>query len=1116
MRRTLLLLPPALLLAGVSAFAPAVPVAPSGNKAYAPKVAPASDEGKRALKRIRVAPGLRADLWAAEPLLANPVALWVDDRGRCYVAETFRLHHGVTDNRGHMNWLNDDLASRTVADRVAMYKRFLSKQQFASYETEHDRVRLVQDTDGDGVADKATVFADGFHNAADGIGSGVLAHKGDVYYACIPDLWLLRDTKGTGTADFRKALSSGYGVHVSFLGHDLHGLRFGPDGRLYFSVGDRGLNVRTKEGKDLVLPDTGAVLRCDPDGSNLEIFATGLRNPQKLAFDAHGNLFTGDNNSDSGDMARWVYVLPGGDSGWCIGYQYDTAMGSRGPFNAEKIWHPAHEGQPAYVVPPIANIADGPSGVCAYSGTGLPEKYKDHFFLCDFRGGSGGSGVWSFAVRPKGASFELVDKQQFVWSLLATDCEFAPDGGLYVTDWTEGWDCTGKGRIYRVSDPALSKSAAVQEVKRLLAEGFDGRPTGELVNLLGHADMRVRQGSQFALAARTPREAVDAFAPVARGGANQLSRLHALWGLGQVARKLPDALGPVADCLGDKDAEVRAQAVKVLGEAGKAWGSAGARKLLADPELRVRLFAALAMARPGDRADAAAVRDGVLALLRENADRDAYLRHAGVMALLGLSAVEDLVPLLKDDAPAVRMAAVLALRRLGSPDVARALGDAEPAVALETARAINDVPINDALPQLAALVTRPNLPAPLLYRVLNANFRLGKAENAAAVAHFAARADAPEALRVEALRELAEWAKPAGRDRVMGLWRPLPQRPANLAADALRESLGGVFAGTDKVRQEAAKAAAALGIKEVGPALARLAADVRATSASRVGALEALDKLNDSRIAAARDLALHDADPRVRVEGRRLLAKADPDAALAELARVLLKGEVVERQGAFAVLEGMKAPGAGPLLEAWLDQLLRGNVPPEVRLDLLDAAAAHREGRVAEKLARYEASRAKGDPLAAYREALAGGDAEAGRQIFFGKAEVSCLRCHKVRGEGGEVGPELAGIGGKQTREYLLESIVEPSKQIAKGFETVVVTLKNGTTQTGVLKGEDAKELRLMTAEGKLVRVPKDQIDERDAGKSAMPDDLTKHLTKSELRDLVEFLAGLKDEPKTK
>jgi quinoprotein glucose dehydrogenase len=202
------------------------------------------------------------------------------------------------------------------------------------------------------------------------------------------------------------------------------------------------------------------------------------------------------------------------------------------------------------------------------------------------------------------------------------------------------------------------------------------------------------------------------------------------------------------------------------------------------------------------------------------------------------------------------------------------------------------------------------------------------------------------------------------------------------------------------------------------------------------------------------------------------------------------------------------------VLTEWLDLLLKGDVPAEIRLDLLEAAGRRSVKRVKELLARYEAARPKGDKLSPYREVLAGGDAEAGRRVFFYKSEVSCLRCHKVKGEGGDVGPELAGIGTRQKRDYLLESIVDPNKQIAKGYETVVLTLTSGQIKTGILKSEDAKAVRLMTPEGALVTVPKDEIEQRARGPSAMPEDLPRHLTRRELRDLIEFLASLKEDSK--
>ena len=157
------------------------------------------------------------------------------------------------------------------------------------------------------------------------------------------------------------------------------------------------------------------MFRCDADGSHLEVFAYGLRNPQELAFDDHGNLFTGDNNSDSGDQARWVYVVQDGDTGWRMYYQY---LEDRGPWNRERIWYPYRADeetsavQPAATLPPIANLGDGPSGLTFYPGVGLSDRYQGHFFMADFRGTAGNSGIRSFTNTPKGATFELTDSHR--------------------------------------------------------------------------------------------------------------------------------------------------------------------------------------------------------------------------------------------------------------------------------------------------------------------------------------------------------------------------------------------------------------------------------------------------------------------------------------------------------------------------------------------------------------------------------------------------------------------------------------------------------------------------------------------------------------------------------
>jgi quinoprotein glucose dehydrogenase len=1097
MPRTLTLFAFAFLLLSANVALPA-----DGEAPYEPKVASASDEPKQALTRIKLPEGLTAETFAAEPLLANPVCFFFDDQGRCYVAETFRHHAGVTDNRQHMDWLDADLAARTVADRVAMYKKFLG-DAFVSYETEHERVRLITDTDQDGFADHASVFADGFRDAADGIGAGLLARGQDVYFACIPSLWQLRDEDGDGRADERRTLHTGYGVHVAFLGHDLHGLKMGPDGRLYFSIGDRGLHVET-EGRVLDYPDTGAVLRCWPDGSELEVFAYGLRNPQELAFDELGNLFTADNNSDSGDKARWVHVLEGSDSGWRMFYQYVTTPVLRGPWNAEKLWYPAPENTAAYVLPPTANLGDGPSGLAYCPSDACGETFRNRFFLADFRGVSFVSNIKSIRLEPKGASYVPVDATPIIRNVLPTDVDFGPDGAFYMSDWTEGWDKTGKGRIVRILDPTRN-TAALARTQQLLREGFDHRSSDELITLLSEGDQRIRQAAQFALATRGAGSAKP-LQELALSTNERLPRLHALWALGQLARQEPNVLAPLTPLLRDNDEELRGQAARLLGEHHHQPAFDDTLKLLADSNPRVRLLAATGLAHHRNVASVGPLLD----LLRDNNDQDPHLRHAAVMALVTSAAPAELLAHADDPSSAVRMGVLLALRRHQDARIARFLNDAEPALVVEAARAIYDLPLDGAMPALADRIAAPNDNPALMRRVLAAQARQGTAEAASALAQFAASA-AEITQRREALDILAHWQSPPSRDRVMGCWRPLGERDPALAAAAVEAVIDRLLVDSDlELRQLATELAGNLKLGPAAPALRQIVVNAEQPAPLRVTALLALARLNDAELPAAVTAALASTERSLYLAGLQVQAQSEPAAAVAGLARLLDECAVAEQQQCVTVLAGIQDAAADDLLATWLTRLVEGTAPAELHLDLLTAAADRPNPKIRELVARHDAGRASDDPLSRFRETLAGGNAQRGEAIFREKTAVACLRCHKVKGHGGEVGPDLSDIGKRQQREYLLEAIVAPSKQLAKGFESVVVALSDGRVFNGVLRGETDDSLELITTEGVRHRIAKADIDERSTGISAMPEKLTDQLTKSELRDLIEFLAALK------
>ena len=1113
------------------------------------KKAAANDSPEAALAQVQLPAGLKAEVWAAEPLLANPVSFAFDEKGRCFVVETDRAGsgRGVPDTRGHMYWLDDDLACKSVADRLAMYARtYPGHKPYTGFEKYADQLRLVWDSTGGGTADKSTVFSGGYNRPEDGIAAGVLARKGNVYFACIPDLYLLKDTKGTSTADVKQSLSTGYGVRVQFYGHDLHGLRMGPDGKLYFTIGDRGLNATGKGGTKVVNTESGAVLRCDPDGSNLEIVHTGLRNPQELAFDDFGNLFTFDNNCDSGDRARWVYVVEGGDSGWRCGYQYDTPYHpelKRGPWNAEKIWYvPGKDGEPpAYVVPPLLHLGNGPSGITHYPGIGLNDKYKDHFFACDFTSSPSNSTIWAVKFKPKGAGFEVDGKPEaFVKGMVPTDCEFGPDGAFYWSDWITGWSPTGKGRIFRATDPEAMKNPAVAEAKTLLAEGFEKRPVEELAKLLEHPHQQVRQEAQFELAGR---DAIAAFAQVLKESKSRLARLHAIWGLGMCDRlHKRDTREHLIAAMTDSDAEIRASALKVIATLPHSLNRplrlapGDFHKLLTDPDLRVRYFAALAYGNAfsiGMQRRDVAVFDALAGMLKANNDADPYLRHAAVMALttapVNGNYLWEVWKQVKDryDTPAVRLGVLLALRRHGGAQCAEFLADADSRIVAEAARAVHDERNMEAMPRLAALADKPGLPDPVAYRALSACFKVGTPEAAARVAKFAARPSEPGPARVFALKLLADWTSPPRRDHVTGLIHDLPKRSDAIAADALRPVLAGVFAGSDAVRSEAVKVVARLGMKDVGPLMTTLVKDVKAPAAARVEALQALAALKDPAAAEMTAFALGSPEPLLRAAGRAAKARTSPGEVLKELPALLKddKMSLAEKQGAFAILAaaGESAP-ADQLLAEWLDALAAGKVPPELQLDVLDAADTRLTtpklklmAPLRQKVDAYRAAQGKtGDKLAAWSETLAGGDAAKGRDIVLNNAAVYCQRCHRLDGQGGDVGPPLNGLAAEpgKDRRYLLESVVLPNAQIAKGYETVVLSLADGRTVSGVLKSDDKKTLRLMTAEAKEMVIPVEDVESRRTGPSAMPDDLHTKLTRRELRDLVEFLASLKDKPK--
>ena len=270
-----------------------------------------------------------------------------------------------------------------------------------------EKIWRFEDPNDDGHFDKKSLFFEGLNTEVTGLAGGILFRDNAAYVTCIPDMLKITDTDGDGRGDKTEVLATGFGIHIGYGGHDMHGPTMGYDGRIYWTIGDKGFSVRSREGAVFHYPYHGGMFRCEPDGSNFEVFAHGLRNPQELAFDEYGNWFIVDNDGDFGDRERFHYLLEGTDTGWRATWQYRSNRkfaehGGYNPWMADGLWKPHFDGQPAYITPAISNYSDGPCGFAYNPGTALNEKYQRHFFVTEFPG----KNVRAFRTEPDGAGFK--------------------------------------------------------------------------------------------------------------------------------------------------------------------------------------------------------------------------------------------------------------------------------------------------------------------------------------------------------------------------------------------------------------------------------------------------------------------------------------------------------------------------------------------------------------------------------------------------------------------------------------------------------------------------------------------------------------------------------------
>ena len=1080
---------------------------------------------------FKVADGLQVSLWASDSLAPDPICMSIDDLGRVYLTRSNRQKNSEFDIRGHRDWMTESISFKTIEDRRAFLRKTFSPENslknswlkdlnndgvhdWHDLTVEKDEVWRLEDKNNDGIADISTRVLNDFNSEISDVAGGLLIRKNDAFVGIAPDLWRLKDTNGDGLYDKKTSISHGYGVHIGFGGHGMSGIIEGPDGKIYWNIGDIGANLTSPDGTKSVNPNSGIIARSNPDGSDFEIFATGLRNTHEFVFDEYGNLISSDNDGDHpGESERLVHVVQGSDAGWRSNWQYgkytDPKNNKYNVWMDEKLYKPRWDGQAAYIIPPIMNFHNGPTGMVYNPGTALGSVWKNKFFLVEFVGNPARSPIWSFGLKPKGASFELDGEQNVLNGILPTGIRFGPDGALYVADWINGWDAKDYGRVWKldVTKETNDLEAIRLETKRLMQLDYAKQSKEMLYSLLLNVDMRIRQKAQFQLVNRG-----ELGLPMLKKAIlqrdNQLARIHGVWGIGQLNRT-NKALYPILmDLLKDKDAEIIAQSAKMLGDAKIIHAGKDLLPLLQNENPRVKFYGAEAL---GKIAYKNAVQP-LIEMLKINNDEDVYLRHAGVLALSKIGQIETIIALQKNPSKALRTAAVLVLRKLQNPKIALFLNDEDEYIVTEAARGINDdTSIEAALPALAATLKETRFTSePLLRRAINAALRVGGDKAFDLLIAFASRNDIKDNIKAEALLGLGSWVNPSLMDRVDGRYRGKIQRDALAIKSKVEPNIANFLKEKNPETQVAvAGLISDLNLTNVSGDLAKIY-DETDNSKVKSTILPALNSLKYPYIENYIRKGLEDKEENVRSVSVSLLNDNNVTKENLPLlaSAIFAKGGIKEQQQLLMVLGKMKTDKTKVIYSDLIEKLKNKQLSPSLYLELNEAIEKSGLTDLKSQITNLKPSGGISEEFAG---SLFGGNKEEGKNIFNYNSIAQCVRCHTAgnASDGGAVGPSLKHISSVLTREQILEALVNPSARLAPGYGSVSLKLTDGQEVFGTLVKETITELTVTTSDAEPLVIPVARIAKRENMPSSMPP-MGSLLSKREIRNVVEYLSNLK------
>ncbi len=998
------------------------------------------------LEAIRVPKGFKVELVADARLTQYPMLGAIDDRGRLFICQS---------------------SGNTLTDQQMI--------QHPDYQ-----VRMLEDTNGDGVYDKATTFADRLTLPA-----GAVWYKGALYVASPPDLIRFEDTDGDGVADTREVVVSGW--HLASNAASLHGPYFGPDGWLYVTDGRHGFDIKTKDGREFH-GGSSRIWRVRPDGTGLEwVAGGGFDNPVGLAFMATGETigtmtyFQDPANGQRDALMHWVW-----------GGVYPKWYSVVSEFKRTGDLMP--------VMTRFARIA--PAGVIRYRGASFGPAYKDNLFSAQFNPHR----VQRHIVFRAGATFRTQD-QDF---LTSTDPDFHPttviedaDGSLLVVD-TGGWFIRGcpvsriakpeiKGGIYRVRKIG---AAPVRDPRGAGLELASKAPS-DLIRYLQDPRPAVRDKVQ-ALLIDAGDAAVSALASARAQLTSAEARCAAVWALFQIGS--PDAQKGVRAALADPEFHVRIAAAAAT---GMARDGQAVDRLLAlvkqDSHPAVRRESATALGMIGDTRAV----DALLAAAARATDR--FLEHSITYALIELNTPAPEIAALSNPNLRIRKAALIALDQM------------------------DDSPLERA--QIRPFLKHPNADLRKAALWVISHHRDWSGE---VISFLEARLRAPDfpASEREPTRDALQsfCADPGVQQMVAGVLgdERTPAHRQLFLLDTVNgcnldkfpavwtEQIGKLLeSGSPLVRLRAANLVREQQITTVDAELQKIAGDATAPADLRIAALASLvahgplddsglqfliSRLKNTGIDAGLRIAAAQVIGNAKLSREQLLELARGPVAQVDalvLPSVLnaFNGKHGDEVGQALVRGLLKAPGRlGEADAKRLEQILE-NYPDSVRTSA-KPLLARMEALQKERLARLK----RLFPLL-----TAGGDIGRGRQVFFGD-KVACYKCHAIGSEGGRVGPDLTSIGAIRSGPDILEAIIFPSASFVPGFEPYNIDTKNDVI-AGIIKDETPDSVTVVTGSNERVRVRrKDIVSMRPSSVSIMPDKLDESLTRAELTDLLAFL----------